>query len=511
MEQRALKDRKPTYRANTLVVEPQEQWKHLCLVELLDAAAALVNVATYHRIQVHKQHANTHKTKRAITNGELRDRFQPVLGRAITDALIGKVRETWASFFDAYEKYKDPDNDEVTEKPGYPGFWKNDGKRILQTVARNDTYTIDWGEHSRIELALGKQLKDKYGLQKNKRLRVPIKGSPQWDGHQGRLELWYDRDADRFTARQPIKHTFTTLSTDLPTLLATDPSEGDEDSQGSVAAVDIGANTLVAVTTSNGHQRLYHGRPLFERYRTITNRIASLQSALDDDQESSQLIDSLYDRRTRQRNHAQDALARNLAIWLAARGVTDVYVGKLDDVLKTHWSAEVNEKTHLFWAHGRFRDRLADVCEEYGVRIHEESEAGTSSECPCCGEAEHVSRNGDVFLCGACGFEGHADLVGCENFLAKVIAEERIDVPLEFEVHAEAGAMARPAVYGQNSLLSGRIPRLEWDDHAWKPCDQWCLHGTETKEEPANRSTREGKFASTSAAGRRTHRGIPRL
>ncbi len=116
--------------------------------------------------------------------------------------------------------------------------------------------------------------------------------------------------------------------------------------------------------------------------------------------------------------------------------------------------------------------------------------------------------------CGACGFEGHADVAGSENFLASVIAEEGLDVELEFEVYDTEGPMARPAARGQNSPRDGHsgVPCLQWDDHAWTV--KHAGHGratVKTNEDPANRSTRERNFASTSAADRRTHRGIPRL
>ena len=112
-----------------------------------------------------------------------------------------------------------------------------------------------------------------------------------------------------------------------------------------------------------------------------------------------------------------------------------MYVGKLDDVRETHWSAQVNEKTDLFWAHGRFRRRMQTVLAgECGIMVRERSEAGTSSRCSRCGESDHVDRSGDVFRCGTCGFEGHSDVVGSENFLQDMI-DDHIDI---------AGPMARP-------------------------------------------------------------------
>ncbi|MFT4956817.1 MAG: putative transposase [Halobacteriales archaeon] len=249
-----------------------------------------------------------------------------------------------------------------------------------------------------------------------------------------------------------------------------------------MAAVDVGANNFVAATSSEGHQAVFHARPCFHDYHSYTERIAELQSLLPEDESSSRLIERLYGERGAHRDHAQDALVRHLARLFTEWGVKEVYVGKLDGVREKHWSATVNEKTDLFWAHGRFRSRMHDVLEgEFGITVTEESEAGTSSRCPRCGENEHVGRNEDVFQCGACGFEGHSDVVGSENFLQDVVGD---DVEL-------AGSMARPAVSGQNRPERGHhgVPRFEWDDHEWRRCDH------STNEEPANQSTREGNLA----------------
>jgi putative transposase len=256
-----------------------------------------------------------------------------------------------------------------------------------------------------------------------------------------------------------------------------------------VAAVDVGANNFVAVTTTHGHQRVFHARPLFDRFHRYTERIAELQSQLPEDEDSSRLIEALYETRTRHRDHAQDALVRHLTQLFDEWNVEAVYVGDLDDVREAHWSATVNEKTDLFWAHGRFRQRMQTVIEgECGINVEEASEAGTSSRCPRCDEEANITRNGDVFQCSACGFEGHSDVVGSENFLQSVVDDD-----VDF---TEERPMARPVDSGQNSPERGHqtVPRLEWDDHDWQQC------GHATKEEPTNRSTREGNLASSGPA-----------
>jgi IS605 OrfB family transposase len=178
----------------------------------------------------------------------------------------------------------------------------------------------------------------------------------------------------------------------------------------------VGANNLVACTTTTGSQYLYDGRDLFEQFHETTEQIAYYQSLLGDQRKSSRRIDRLYRNRTNRHDHAQDSLVRDLVERLYDEGVSKLYVGDIEDVLSTHWLPVVNEKTHNFWAYRQFINRLEDVCEEYGIEVREESEAWTSQECPECGEREETIRHEGSLTC-PCGFEGHADLVASESFL----------------------------------------------------------------------------------------------
>ena len=384
-------------RVNTFDVRPRSHRDRLVLIEVLDASAALWNELTYHRRQ---------------------------------------------AFFDG-DSVWDVDVDEFRE---------------LQTLARNDQYTLEWGERSRLEIPVGFDLKEKYGLGYYERLRLEARGDPRWDGEQGRLELVYDRDAESFKARQPV--TDAVLRRD-DSLAATPRDDG------AVAALDIGANNLVTLTTTSGYQRLYHGRPQFHVFHQTTREIALHQERLACSEDSSRRIRMLYRERTDRRDHLQDALVRDLAEWLTEVGVTEVIAGDLSGVLTSSWSTRVNEKNHLFWSHGRFRRRLREVLEgEYGIAVEEVDESGSSSTCPACG-GERVDRYGDLLTCRACGFEGHSDVAASENLLCDAV-----------------GSMARPAVSRENTTENGHrtVPCLEWDDHRWRRRDR------STKEGSANRS-----------------------
>lgn len=432
-------------RTNTFAVRPLSTEDKQLLHELLDASASLWNELTYERRQ------NFFDGESVWDTADYRKRYVGVLGSATAQQVIRKNSEAWRSFFAAREDGEDT---------APPGYWGNeeDG-RELRTYLRNDQYTLVTGQRSRLEIPVGQDLKAENGLGYHDRLRLEVRGKPKWEGEQGRLELYYDEIDDTFRAFQPV---------------TVDDSRQDSPLADEKAALDVGANNLVACTTTTGQRFLYEGHGLFARFRETTEEIARLQSKLRKGRHSSKRIRRLYCKRTRRRDHAQGALVRDLIARLFDEGVATVYVGDLTDVLSEHWSAMVNEKTHQFWAFQSFIDRLATTAEEYGITVEVRSEAYTTAECPTCGERDRTERNGDLFRC-PCGYEGHADLGASRTFLEQ-----------QAGTNLEVGSMARPV-------------RLKWDDNVWS--ESSCSPERESpNEERTNRSIGDGKLASVEMA-----------
>ncbi|SNR23769.1 RNA-guided endonuclease InsQ/TnpB family protein [Halorubrum vacuolatum] len=419
-------------RANTFDVIPQSSEDEELLRRLLDASAALWNEINYERREHYED-----PDQDVWEISEYRGRYGGTLGASTVQQIERKNREAWRSFFSLKKK---------GEANGKPGFWGNaEEGRELRTYIRNTSYSVKWGKYSRLEILVGQDLKDEYGLGHRERLRLEVWGEPNWKEYdkQGRLELCWDEQARSFRAFQPVT---------IDTSRLAHPLASEE------AALDLGANNLVACTTITGQQYLYEGRDMFERFRETTREIARLQSLLEDGRYSSHRIRSLYRRRTRRRDHAQDALARDLIERLHSEGISTVYVGALTDVLDTHWSVESNAKTHNFWAFRQFIDRLACTAEEYGISVEVRSEAWTSQECPQCGSTERTTRHRDTLTC-PCGFEGHADLTASETFLRR-----QTDV---------ARSMARPV-------------RLKWNDHEWSESPRSCSNEERTNPQVAS-------------------------
>jgi len=269
-------------RTNTFTVRPLSDSGEQLLRDLLDASAALWNEANYERLmRYNDEDGYKNEDTFEADTGHLEGKYKGVLGAATAQQVIQKNTEAWKSFFRLKEQYYDPEDTSITDHPEPPGFRGNsDQGRELRTVIRNDSYTIEQGSRSRIEILVGQELKDEYGLGYRERLQLELCGQlawPDWE-NQGRLNIWYDEIEETFRASHPV----TVPDSERETPLA------DE-----TAALDIGANNLVACTTTTGQQYLYEGRELFERFRETTHRIAELQSKLPEECHSSKRIQRL--------------------------------------------------------------------------------------------------------------------------------------------------------------------------------------------------------------------------
>jgi putative transposase len=65
------------------------------------------------------------------------------------------------------------------------------------------------------------------------------------------------------------------------------------------------------------------------------------------------------------------------------------------------------------WEYGKDIDYLTHKAQQARISCFTGSERGTSSQCPCCGQKQ--KPKGRNWVCRACGFTEHRDLVGSVN------------------------------------------------------------------------------------------------
>ena len=437
-------------RTNEYTAHPASERYRECLFEWLVAHAPLWNQITYRRRQAY--FANGEDVWEAEYD-DLYDEYAPVLGKAACQQVARKNSEAWRSFFQLLDRY-DSNNPSVTEKPSPPGYWGNrDDGYDLHGLVRNDLYEFDWDEDkSTLEFGVGNVLEDDYDFEYQERVTLEVRGNPQWNGDDSRLELIYDETADVFRVKHPVRIRPENIQKQrLDAFTHTLTPENTTHS----AAIDVGANNTLAIVTSTGDTAVYHARPEFEQFQHYSRRIAELQSELPDGQYSSQRIQRMYAERMRKRDHSRDAAVKHAAEWLLERNVDTVYIGDLTDVLSTHWSSTVNEKIHAFWSHGQLTDRITLTLGDVGIIVEDVSEVDSSSECPECG-LENVHRDSDAFRCHECNLEAHSDVVGAWNLL-----------------QSEVGSMARPAALsaGRDRDAPTDGAYWQWNDHDWIPAE----------------------------------------
>ena len=158
-------------RTTTFAVRSASTEDEQLLRELSDAPASLWNELNYERRQ---QFFNGDSVW--DTDG-YRKQYVGVLSSATARQVIRKNSEAWRSFFAARDS---------SEDTAHSGCWGNeDGSRELRTHIRNDQYTLETGERSRLEVPAGQDPKDEYGLGYHGRLRLEVAGDLKWDGEQG--------------------------------------------------------------------------------------------------------------------------------------------------------------------------------------------------------------------------------------------------------------------------------------------------------------------------------------
>ena len=137
-------------RTNTFAVRPLTDDGEQLLHEVLDASASLWNELNYERRQ------NFFDGDSVWDTLDYRKQYVGVLGSATAQQIIRKNSQAWRSFFSLREDGEDASP---------PGHWGNgDDGRELQTYIRNDQYTLETGDRSRLETTVGQDLKNEYGL-----------------------------------------------------------------------------------------------------------------------------------------------------------------------------------------------------------------------------------------------------------------------------------------------------------------------------------------------------------
>jgi len=198
------------------------------------------------------------------------------------------------------------------------------------------------------------------------------------------------------------------------------------------ATVDLGEIHLAAVSTNTGKAMIVTGRGIrsLKRQRTKQlGKIAKKQSRCTKYsrrwkkiQRAKNKITSRAERRIRDMRHKA---TRKVLTFCGEQKVGSLFIGNPHGVRNKNCGRHHNQRMAL-WEYGKDIDYLTHKSKQSHIMSFTGSERGTSSQCPVC-EHKHKPKNRN-WVCKACGFTGHRDIVGSVN-MHKLAFNEHITFP----------------------------------------------------------------------------------
>jgi putative transposase len=360
-------------RANTFIVEGCP-----AIWELADNCAKL-----YNEVNFEIRQAYIHFKKFSWYHEQLYAKYAPLIGSATAQQIINKNNEAWRSFLALKRLEAEGKLPSHIARVSMPRYWKKNGRRELRIIIRNDCYRIN-DEH----LYLPKRLKLKY------------KGELKWKGKPGRLEIVYDKVDE-------VWRSFMTVKVEKP------PFRGGT----KPLYIDLGVINLATVWFEGlGQPIAFSGRAVLSDWWYWNTRIAKEQSRLAriNRAKTSRKLRMLYRVRQRRFKQAVNAMIKQIVEDAYQLGISKIVLGRLKGIRNNSQNGKANAMINNFWSFNYIVRRFKEKTEEYGIKVEEKSEYGTSSECPFC-HSKGTRRHRGLFYCRKCDMVMNADAVGALN------------------------------------------------------------------------------------------------
>jgi len=263
-----------------------------------------------------------------------------------------------------------------------PRYWKKNGRRELRIIVRNDCYRID----------------DKH-LHLPKGLRLEYKGELKWRGKPGRLEIIYD-EVDE------VWRGFMTVKVEKPPLRGGNKP----------LYIDLGVVNLATVWFDGLKQPIaFPGRTVLSDWWYWTRKIVKEQSRIArvNGAKTSRKLRKLYRIRQRRFRHAVNTMIK-IIVEDTHKLISKIVLGRLKGIRDNSHNSKANTMINNFWSFNYIIRKFREKAEEYGIKVEEKSEYGTSSKCPFC-HSKGARRYRGLFYCGKCVMVMNADVVGALN------------------------------------------------------------------------------------------------
>src|SRR5579875_1704077 len=286
-------------------------------------------------------------------------------------------------------------------------------------------------------------------------MEVEFAGRLVWFGRQGRLEMVYDDAKNRWYAHIPVEVWIEATKTGKQSeyivkgerrAVQTATPKGNK-----VASIDLGINVLASVVVDDGTWLLYKGVRVKEDYFYFEQKIAGVQSLADQVKklgeydaygELARERRRLFEKLRRRFLHVYRALASELVERLHSLGVSTIYLGypyRIGQDTGNKFSVNV-------WSYRELMDALELKAQEYGIKVYEVVEYGTSRVCAY----HHIEVRRDPGGVVACpfGHRVHSDLNGALNIRKKAtgVFVSCVGKPLSYIVDHNGVAPVRKGV-----------------------------------------------------------------
>ena len=394
-------------RTNTFIIEDVPSLRGLA-----DGCARLWNEVNYERRQAYIRYR-----KFSWHPKHLYEKYAPIVGSAVAQQIINKNNEAWRGFFKLKRLEAQGRLPLHITRVSMPRYWKRNGGRELRVIVRNDCYRLEGGF-----------------LHLPKGLKLRIKGRLRWKGRQGRLEIIYD-EVDR------VWRGFMTVKVEKPPMRGGDKP----------LYIDLGVLNLVTLWFGGLRRPIaFSGRSVLADWWYWTKKIAREQSRLArvNKAKTSKRLRRLYRIRRRRFRHAVNAMVKTIVEDAHQLGVSKIMIGRLRGIREnSHHNSKANSMIHNFWSFNYIIQRFKEKAEEYGIKVEEVSERGTSSLCPFCG-SEGIRKYRGQFVCPKCEKASNADVVGVLNIARK----NKTIIPSPSWRDRDNGVLAHPLLLWWNGI-----------------------------------------------------------
>ncbi|PKL75594.1 MAG: hypothetical protein CVV27_14570 [Candidatus Melainabacteria bacterium HGW-Melainabacteria-1] len=258
------------------------------------------------------------------------------------------------------------------------------------------------------------------------------------------------------------------------------------------AAVDLGEIHQAAVSTDTGKALVVSGRGIrtLKRDRAkALGEIAKKRSRCKPGSRrrkklnrAARKVSQRAKRRIRDLRHKG---TRKVIDFCLAEGVDQLYVGNPHGVRQKRAGRKHNQRMSN-WEYGKDIQYLKDKSKQAGIHCFTGTERGTSSQCP---ECQHRQKpKGRQWVCRACGFCGHRDVVGSVN-MHPIAFDAKIGFPTNI-TYLRPGPISRRR---SSSLDTGQscLVRLRQQPQN-EPGQQSCLSKAKTSTTSQESFVRSG-------------------